>query len=108
MVCGNYRYSHQIVFVAEDQIAMEHSMWQLVLLPRSNDVAILAWSCNPMFGGNTVYCHVCRGNNVWWQSVTRAQKSVTTYILYHNMEVLLELKNVTTIAIVTLDKCSSR
>ena len=43
------------------------------------------------------------------QSVTGAQKSVTNYILYHNMEVLLELKKVLQhIIMVTLDKCSGR
>ena len=66
IVCCNYGYSHQMIFVAEDFIAMEHSVWQLVLFPRSNGVAILSCSCNTMFGDNIVYCHnVCRGNNYY-------------------------------------------
>jgi hypothetical protein len=43
------------------------------------------------------------------QSVTGAQKSVTNYRLYHNMEVLQKLKKVLQqITMVTLDKCSNR
>ena len=48
IVRRNYGYSHQMIFVAENFIAMEHSAWQLVLFPRSNGIAILSHSCNTM------------------------------------------------------------
>ena len=53
-----------MISVVEDSIAMKHCMWQFVLFPRSNDVAILTGCCNIIFGCNIVYCHnVCSGNN---------------------------------------------
>jgi len=51
IVRRSYGYSHQMIFVAEDFIAMEHSVWQLVLFPRSNGVAIVSFL----------------QHNVWWQ-----------------------------------------
>ena len=73
-----------MIFVAEDFIAMEHSVWQLVLFPRSNGVAILARYCNTMFGGNIVYLP----QGVLWQQLLMQRCYWLQYFLLRPHHVL--------------------
>lgn len=52
IVCGNCRYSHKMIFVAWDLIAMEHRYVAI-----SSIIAIFAFSCNKMFHSNIIYCN---------------------------------------------------